>query len=150
MFRHIQESSAPSCIMVIWENKHHHSEHIIPFSLFLQLLRLSIMSYGLEHPFGQLRSDVPAISPLNILCTPFNSLMGQHKKQKVTQQLLKHQYITNTLFFTTPNDSTIWRKLMLSQPKPVCSLTKNHILPPCTFSKNNLEKISASLKKKEG
>ncbi|KAK4823300.1 hypothetical protein QYF61_000513 [Mycteria americana] len=36
----------------------------------IQLYMLSMMSYGVEYPFGQLGSAVPAVSPPNSLCTP--------------------------------------------------------------------------------
>jgi len=31
---------------------------------------LSMTSYGMEYPLGQLESAVPAMSPPNFLCTP--------------------------------------------------------------------------------
>lgn len=46
------------------------------------VLLLSMTPYGLEYVFGQLGSSVPAISPLNLLCTPAHSLAGQWGKQK--------------------------------------------------------------------
>lgn len=41
-----------------------------PSLLFSQLYMLTMMTYGVECPFGQLDSAVPAVSPLNSLCTP--------------------------------------------------------------------------------
>jgi len=41
---------------------------VSPF-FFSQLCRLSVMSYGMEHPFGQLGSAVPAVSLPDYLCT---------------------------------------------------------------------------------
>ncbi|GAB0180862.1 hypothetical protein GRJ2_000551500 [Grus japonensis] len=35
-----------------------------------QLYMLSMTSYGMEYPFGQLGSAVPAVSPPNFMCTP--------------------------------------------------------------------------------
>ena len=41
-----------------------------PSFFFPQLCMLSMLSYGMEYPFGQLGSAVPAVSPPNFLCTP--------------------------------------------------------------------------------
>ena len=41
-----------------------------PSFFFPQLYMLSMMSYGMEYPFGQLGSAVPAASPPNFLGTP--------------------------------------------------------------------------------
>jgi len=38
--------------------------------LFLLLYMLSMASYGMGYPFGQLGSAVPAVSALNFLCSP--------------------------------------------------------------------------------
>lgn len=35
-----------------------------------QLLLLGMMSHAVEHPFGQLESAIPAVSPPNVSCTP--------------------------------------------------------------------------------
>ncbi|KAF1507314.1 Collagen type IV alpha-3-binding protein, partial [Megadyptes antipodes antipodes] len=60
VFSHLQESRAPSCIRVTWEDKHRDSKcsPLPPSSL--SFLLLSMMSYGVEYPFGQLGSAVPA------------------------------------------------------------------------------------------
>jgi len=39
-------------------------------SPFLELLLLSMISYGMEYPFGQFRPLVLAVAPLRFLCTP--------------------------------------------------------------------------------
>ena len=81
VFSQLQESRAPSCVMVTWEDKLYHSERP-PSFFFPQLYMLSMMSYGMEYPFGQLGSAVPAVSPPNFLCTPASSLAGWGEKQK--------------------------------------------------------------------
>ncbi|KAK4817959.1 hypothetical protein QYF61_003479 [Mycteria americana] len=40
------------------------------FLIIFKLSMLSMMSYGMEYPFDQFRSAVPAVSPPNFLCTP--------------------------------------------------------------------------------
>ncbi|NXI92613.1 UB2J1 enzyme, partial [Psophia crepitans] len=47
------KSLAPSRVMVTWEDEHHHSEYP-PVFLFPQFYTLSMMSYGMEYPSGQL------------------------------------------------------------------------------------------------
>ncbi|KAK4829699.1 hypothetical protein QYF61_006074 [Mycteria americana] len=44
------------------------------------LYTLSMTSYGVEYPFGQLGSAVPAVSPPSFLCTP--SLLTGPKYKK--------------------------------------------------------------------
>lgn len=46
-FIHLQDSRAPLCVVGNWEGKCHHSEYCF-FQLYL------LMSYGMEHPHGQL------------------------------------------------------------------------------------------------
>jgi len=55
---------------VAWEDKCCHSEHPPSSFFFPPLYMLSIMPYGMEYPFGQLGSAVPAVSPSRFLCTP--------------------------------------------------------------------------------
>ena len=45
-------------------------EHAPLSFLFPQLYTLSMMPYGMEYPFGQLGSAVPAVSPPSFLCPP--------------------------------------------------------------------------------
>jgi len=53
VFGYLQESSsAPSHVMVTWENKPHHSERPCLPSSSPPLYMLSMMSYGMEYPFG--------------------------------------------------------------------------------------------------
>ena len=62
MFSHVQKIRASSHIMVTWEDKHHLSEcPLLPSSL--ELYVLSMMSYGMEYPFGQFGSVVPVGFP---------------------------------------------------------------------------------------
>jgi len=67
---HLQESGAPSRVTVTWEDKRHRSElpPLPPSSPSFTLL--SMTSYGMEYPFGQLGSAVPAVPPPSSLCTP--------------------------------------------------------------------------------
>jgi len=60
---HPQESRAPSCVTVTWEDKSHHSR-CSPPSSFSQLYVLSLTSYGMEYP------ALPAVSPPGFLWTP--------------------------------------------------------------------------------
>ena len=70
VFSHLQENRAPSCLTVTWEDKCHHSECPTLPSSFPSFFLLSMMSYGMGYPFGQLGSAVPAVSPPNFLCPP--------------------------------------------------------------------------------
>ena len=66
-------------------------------SFFPQLYMLSMMSYGMEYPFGQLGSAVPAVSPPNLLCTSslFTGRVGWEAEKALT--LCKHCWaITKT------------------------------------------------------
>jgi len=47
VFSHLQESQAPSRVMVTWEDKRRHSECPLSSS-FLQLYMLRMTSYGME------------------------------------------------------------------------------------------------------
>ena len=70
VFSHLQESRAPSCIMVTREDKHHNSEHPqLPSSSLSFICRAWCLN-GVEYPFGQWGSAVLAVSLLNFLCTP--------------------------------------------------------------------------------
>jgi len=76
VFSQLQESRASSCVTVTWEDKMPYL-NVPPLSFFFpQLYMLSMMSYGMEYPFGQLGSAVLAVSPPNFLCT------WQHEKLK--------------------------------------------------------------------
>jgi len=93
VFNHLQESRAQSRIMVTWEDKHHHSESPpLPPPSSPQLYKLSMMSHGMEHSFGQLGSAVPAVTPPSFLCTRC-LLVGRSvwpaKKPLITLQQLK-------------------------------------------------------------
>jgi len=69
---HPQQSRAPSRVTVTWGDKRHHSEHP-PLPQFLplpQIYMLSMMSYGVEYPCGQLGSAVPAVFLPSFSCTP--------------------------------------------------------------------------------
>lgn len=96
-----QESCAPSCILQTSEDKCHHSKHF-PI-LFPQLYMLSLTPYGMEYPFVQCRSAVPAVSSPNSLCT--SSFLvgwvvwGAEKALSVctAQQWWKHPYVIHTV-----------------------------------------------------
>ena len=70
MFSHPQESRAPPLIAVTLEDKHRHSKCPPLPSSSPSILLLSIMSHGMEYPFGHLASAVPVVSPPSFLCTP--------------------------------------------------------------------------------
>ena len=70
VFSHLQESRGPSGVEVTWENKTPSPRTSSPSFFLLQIYVLSTMSYGLQHPFGQLGSAVTSVSPPSLLCTP--------------------------------------------------------------------------------
>ena len=99
-----------------------------PTSFFFpQLSMLSMMSYGLEYPFGQLGSAVPAVSPPSSLCTPSllaGGVRSRNGLDSVSALLSNNENIPelSTLFpAQIQNVAPYWllcRKLTLSQPKP--------------------------------
>jgi len=80
-------------------------------SFFPWLYMLSVTPYGMEYPFGQLGSGVPAVSPTSSLCTPSLLPVGRGEEQWSpwlnAQQWLKHPSIINTVFSTKPKHSRI-------------------------------------------
>ena len=74
-FSHPQESRAPSPVTVTWEDKHHNAE-CPPLPSSSPAYVLSVVSYGMEYPFGQLGSAVLAVSPPNSPC-PSSPLAGR-------------------------------------------------------------------------
>ena len=88
VFSHLQESRAPSRVTVTWEDKHHHSERPPIPSSSPSFLLLSMTSYGMGYPFGQLGSAVPAVSPPNLLPTP-SLLTGRAEQQKEKASMLR-------------------------------------------------------------
>jgi len=69
-FSHLQESRAPSHVMVTGEDKCCNSERSPLPPSSPQLYMLSVTLYGMENPFGQLGSALTAVSPPNYFCTP--------------------------------------------------------------------------------
>lgn len=67
VFSHLQESRAPSSIMVTWEDKHHPSKLPICCPSFPQLLVLSMTPFGMDYQSG---SVVQPGYPPSFLCTP--------------------------------------------------------------------------------
>ena len=51
VFRHLQESRAPSCVTVAWEDKCH-NDRCPPFLLLPPVYILRMTSHGMEYPFG--------------------------------------------------------------------------------------------------
>jgi len=75
VFSHLQESRALSRVMPSLSM----CPPLLPSSpAFIS----EMMSYDTGHPFGQLESAVPAVSPPNTLCTLTYSLVGQCEEQK--------------------------------------------------------------------
>ena len=63
-------SRASAHTMVTWENKCYNHE-CPPFLLLSpKLLLLSTMLFGMQHPFDQFGSTVPAVQLASFLCTP--------------------------------------------------------------------------------
>ncbi|NWR92646.1 TENS3 protein, partial [Furnarius figulus] len=96
VFIHLQESSAPSCIMVTWEDKLHPSR-CAPF-FFPLLYILSMMSYGLEYLSGCFGSPVPTVSPPSLPCTP-NFLA---KSQSYTEAINHSMGMSDSTVGTNP------------------------------------------------
>lgn len=87
VFSHLQESTAPSHMMVTWENKHHHSKcpPFLPSSFFLPFCILSMMSYGWEYPFVQFGSPVPLWIKSTLLkpSHPTDSVLNKMKAREI-------------------------------------------------------------------
>lgn len=75
-FIRVQESRAPSWIMVTWWHRGH------PTSFLLLSPALCAEQSAMGYPFGQLGSAVPAMGPPNSLCTPTSSLVVWYEKQE--------------------------------------------------------------------
>ena len=106
---HLQESNAPSHIVVTWENKCYHSECSLPFFCPPTLYTEQKVIYGMEYPFGPLGSAVPAMSPHNFLCTPSLTAGGVGWEAGKALTLCtncsaekKHPCAINTVFSTNP------------------------------------------------
>ena len=81
---HLQESRAPSRVTPSLRTCPP------PSSFFLQLLFLSMTSYGVKYPFGQLGSAVPAVSPPSFPCTPSLLTGGVEWEAERALTLCKH------------------------------------------------------------
>lgn len=62
MLSHLQESRALLHVTAVWEDKCHSSECLLCSPSLSQLLLLSMMSYGMKYPFGQLGSAVLTVA----------------------------------------------------------------------------------------
>ena len=125
VFSHLQEGWAPLHVTVTWEDKRHLSEHP-PFLLLPQLCMLSMTSYGMGYPFGQLRSALPAS-----YAPPAYSLVGGCEMQKrpwrcvsTAQQYLQRRCVTNTVFITNPKHSPILATVKKINPTPAKTSTE--------------------------
>ena len=110
-----------------------------PSFFFPQLYMLSMTSYGMEYPLGQLWSAVAAVSPPNSLCSPSLFTGGAVWEAVKALTLCKHcsaitttSLCVNPVFSTNPKHSPyqlLWRKLTLPQPQPAHSppLTPYHL-----------------------
>jgi len=90
VFSHLQKSRGPSLVMIIQEDKHHHSEHPLPSFFSSQLYMLSMMLYGMEYAFGQLGSAVPAVSPSQLLVHPQSTCWWGDVRSRKAVTLCKH------------------------------------------------------------
>lgn len=127
VFSHPWHSRAPSLVIVSWEDENHHSTH--PPFLFLPLVLLqSMTAHGVGYPSGQVGLAVPVLSSPSSLCIPSLLTCGVTSRKALT--VCKHcsavvklsmcyQYCFHHKFKTK---ELPWRKLTLSQPKPVHSL----------------------------
>lgn len=108
-----------------YSGRHTRPQNILPSSFFPQLLILSMVPYGIGHPFGQLGPAVLTVSPSNSSCPSSPSLAGLYEKQRSpwlsasnTLQQLKHQFVFSTIFITNPKYSTIWTTMKKIQSIP--------------------------------
>lgn len=108
-----QESKAPSCLTIIWEDKHHHSKHP-PLPLSSPTHILSLMSYSMGCSQGQLGLAVLPVSLPSFLALPASLLVGWDERQKrpwqaasAAQKQQKHLCIKNTAFSTSSKHSFI-------------------------------------------
>lgn len=130
MFSHFQKSRAPSCVMVIWEDKCHDSKcsaFLFPSS---HLLLLNVMSYGMEYHFGQMESPVLATWPVRsqFLVHPQHPYcQGTVRSRKVlgaVQALLSNNSNIGvlSLFWSQIQNISwyepLWKIQTLPQPKP--------------------------------
>ena len=114
VFSHLQDSRAPSCVAVTWEDKRHRSEcPPLPSSSPSSILQ-SMTSHGLGCPLGQSGSAVPAVSPPTPCAPPACSLVGWGEEQNSpwlwvspAQQGRKHPCAINTVSSTNPKHSPI-------------------------------------------
>jgi len=67
---------------VTWEDEHHHFKCLPSSSSFPQLYVLSVISYGMQYPLGQMGSAVLAMSLSTSRAPPASSLVGWGEKQK--------------------------------------------------------------------
>lgn len=94
-----------------------------PFFLYpIFFSTLSTASYGTEHPFGQFRLAVLAVSPLHVLlCQSRKKRKPQHEAS-TAQKWTKHCLVINTLLVTNPVCNTLQasvkKKAIPSQPNP--------------------------------
>lgn len=111
--QHIPSASRCSAIsrgiMVIWEDKQHHSEHPFPSFLFPQFCRLSMIPRGMGYPFGHLgQPSHPDMLPTSC-ALPDSFLMGWQEEQKRPLLCIssvwkswKYLFVINAVFSTNP------------------------------------------------
>ena len=134
VFSHPQESRAPSCVMVTWEDKHHRSEHP-PLSFFPSFIcwawchmvwNIPLVSWG----------QLSRLCPLPASCAPpASSLVGWGEEQK-RPWLCKHcSAVTKTslcyqhCFSTNPKHSLILAtvKKINSIPAKISAFCNNNL-----------------------
>lgn len=106
--------------MILWVCN---SEHPPPFSFFSQVLLMSMTSHGVEYPFGQLRSAVPAVSPLVHPSLLAGGVLWETERPwlclSTAQQSLKRNCVINTISSINPKNSPIQATLRnLTQWQP--------------------------------
>lgn len=98
-----------------------------PFFLYpIFCSTLSTASYGTEHPFGQFRLALLAVSPLHfLLWQSRKKRKPQHEARNASftaQKRTKHCHVINTLLVTNPVCNTLQasvkKKAIPSQPNP--------------------------------
>lgn len=128
VFSHLQQSRAPSHTTVTQEDKMPWLQTPLPLFLFTHFYVLSMLPYGVGHPFGQLGSTVLAVSPPTQIVPPcpphwWCEVRSRKGLGSVWALLSSSEAIpvTNPVFSTNPNTAPyqlLGRKLTLSQPKP--------------------------------